>query len=386
MRGTFVRRNTGWILVLPLLMGGLAAAQETPTRPAAAGDASAEAGPGTAARLPHNKVSRYELGSGPRSYWLFEPDEPKPASAPVVVFLHGWFSVNPAIYGAWIDHLARSGHTVIFPRYQNDVGTLPRDFLPNALFAIRDGLGVLAAGKGHVRPDLNRFALIGHSAGGNLAAQVAAVAGDRGAGLPEVRAVVIVMPGEVFPSREPKLSQIPETTLLAVTVGEDDVVVGDLRARQIYRQASAVPRSRKRYILFRSDRRGVPPLLADHTAPTGANARLDNGEGFLRSLQLNLGEINAFDWAGFWRIADATLDAGFAGLTFDEAIADEDAFTHLGYWSDGRRVNSPIISDDPANVPRVLLTNGIKIIPWEWPAAKTGDDNVARASDEALTR
>jgi len=381
MRGNFVRSIVGWLLVLPLLTSGPATAQDKPTRPAVGASAELSEGAG----LPHAKVSRYEIGQGPRSYWLFEPAEPKPARAPVVVFLHGWFSVNPAIYGAWIDHLVRSGNTVVFPRYQNDVGTLPRDFLPNALFAIRDALGVLAAGKDHVRPDLDRFALIGHSAGGNLAAQVAAVSANRDSGLPEVRAAVIVMPGEVLSSREPKLSQIPESTLLVVAVGEDDVVVGDLRARQIFKQATAVPRSRKRFILFRSDRRGVPPLLADHAAPTGANTRLDNGEGFLRALQLNLGDVNAFDWAGFWRIADATLGAGFAGLTLDEAIADKDAFTHLGYWSDGRKVNSPVISDDPANVPRVLLTNGIKIIPWEWPA-KTNDAAVARTEDESTVR
>ena len=27
----------------------------------------------------------------------------------MVVFLHGWFAVNPAFYGAWIDHLVRIG-------------------------------------------------------------------------------------------------------------------------------------------------------------------------------------------------------------------------------------------------------------------------------------
>ena len=58
----------------------------------------------------------------------------------MVVFLHGWFAVNPGFYGAWIDHLVRDGRIVIFPRYQNDVGTLPQDFLPNALAAIRDAL------------------------------------------------------------------------------------------------------------------------------------------------------------------------------------------------------------------------------------------------------
>ena len=77
------------------------------------------------------------------------------------------------------------------------------------------------------------------------------------------------MPGEIVPMREPSLSRIPATTLLIVVVGEEDVVVGDLRGRQIFAEATAIPRSRKRFILFRSDRHGFPPLIAEHTAPTG---------------------------------------------------------------------------------------------------------------------
>src|SRR5262249_5983256 len=154
------------------------------------------------------------------SYWLFEPDRPRPQTAPVVVFLHGWFAVNPGFYGAWIDHLVRHGHVVIFPRYQNDVGTLPQDFLPNAMAAIHDALGVLSVGMdqgaGHVRPDSGRFALIGHSAGANLAAQIAALASEPHAALPLPRALVAIMPGEVFPMRKPALSGIPATTLLIV--------------------------------------------------------------------------------------------------------------------------------------------------------------------------
>jgi dienelactone hydrolase len=322
--------------------------------------------PASEASKPHGRVARYEIGSGPRSYLLFEPDDPKPESAPVVVFLHGWFSVNPAIYGAWIDHLVRDGKTVIFPRYQNDVGTLPKDFLPNALHAVRDALDVLHAGRGHVRPESGKFALIGHSAGGNLAAQLAALSADPATGLPEVKAAMAFFPGEVFPTREPSFDRIPEHTLLLVAVGEEDVLVGDQRGRQIFAQATSVPRSRKRYILYRSDRRGNPPLVAEHTAPSGANPKLDTGEGILRNLQLGMGSVNALDRAGFWRAADATLDAAFAGRTLDEAAADPEVFTHLGYWSDGRRVNPPVMADDLASVPRVILTNGIRIIPWDF--------------------
>jgi len=317
---------------------------------------------------PHRSVRRYEIGVGPRSYWLFEPDQPKPERAPVVVFLHGWFAVNPGFYGAWIDHLVRHGRIVIFPRYQNDVDTMPQDFLPNALAAIRDGLGALAVGVGHVRPDTTRFALVGHSAGGNLAAQIAALASDPHADVPLPRALVVLMPGELIPVRQPSLDRIPASTLLLVVVGEEDLVVGDLRGRQIFTEATSVPRTRKRFILFRSDRHGYPPLIAEHTAPTGVNHQLDNGEGVFRSLQKSFGDVNAFDRAGFWRMTDLTLEAAFDGKTLDDATRDLERFRHLGYWSDGRRVIPPIVGDDLGVIPRVVLGNGLRIFPLSAPS------------------
>ena len=108
--------------------------------------------------------------------------------------------------------------------------------LANKIDAMSDALDVLELARNHVRPDRDRFALVGHSAGGNLAAQMAAMAAE--AHLPRPRAVVALMPGEVQPSREPDLSAIPAETLLVVTVAEDDFVVGDLRAREIFAQAS----------------------------------------------------------------------------------------------------------------------------------------------------
>ena len=242
---------------------------------------------------------------------------PSPKCAPVVVFFHGWFAVNPGFYGAWIDHLVRNGRIVIFPRYQKDVGTLPADFLPNSLAAVRDALGVLHNGVGHVRPDTEHFALIGHSAGGNLAAQVGAVSADPHAEIPLPRAIIALMPGEVFPMREPNLGAFqgrPFCSLLsAKTIWSSVTNAGG----EIFAGATAVPLSRKRFMLFRSDRHGFPPLIAEHTAPTGVHHRLDNGEGLFRNLQLSFSDVNALDRVGFWRISDLTLDAAFAGQTLD---------------------------------------------------------------------
>ena len=89
---------------------------------------------------------------------------------------------------------------------------------------------------------------------------------------------------------------------------------------------------------------------------------------------MSLGEVNALDRAGFWRIADAALETAFAGRTFDEAIRDAERFTHLGYWSDGRKVIPPLLTDDISSLPRVALPNGIRMIPWDTPA-KLGNSN-----------
>jgi acetyl esterase/lipase len=326
------------------------------------------AGDGTATPPPafstdtylHKSVQRKELGRGARSYWLFEPADPAPPTAPVVVLNHGWLAVNPGAYGAWISHLVRSGQVVIFPRYQSDAFTRPAEFLPNALAAVTDALDVLETAPGHVRPDRTRFALIGHSAGGNLAALMAAVAAE--SHLPKPRAVIALMPGEVQPSRVPTLDRIPAETLLVVAVAEDDYVVGDARAREIFTQSSMIPRSRKKYVLYRSDLHGTPRLIAHHFAPTAQHREFDSGDGLLRSFQMTRAEINALDHAGFWRLADVTLHAAFAGHTLDEATERGALFAHLGYWSDGRLVTPPIVGDDLTVIPRVLLTNGARLI------------------------
>jgi acetyl esterase/lipase len=257
----------------------------------------------------------------------------------------------------------RGGQTVVFPRYQDDNFTPPREFLGNALAAIRDALDVLETSRAHIRPDHRRFALIGHSAGGNMAAQVASVASENG--LPTPRAVVAVMPGEVVPSRTPSLSKIPATTLLLIVAASDDRIVGDLRAREIFAEATAVPPSRKKFVLYRTDLRGG--LFADHFAPTAASRLLNDGEGPLLGLQFFRARVDAFDRSGFWRMADITLQAGYRGMTLDEATDRGALFRHLGYWSDGRALSAPIVGDDLSTIPRVFPGNGLRLIKWTPP-------------------
>lgn len=309
---------------------------------------------------PHESVKRTEIGAGPRSYFLFEPAGPTPAKAPVVVFFHGWLAMNPGVYGAWIEHLVRRGNTVIYPRFMEPETPVP-EYLPNALAAVVDGLGVLESSAVHVKPDRARFAMMGHSTGGVLAVQAAAQARSRD--LPEPRAVVAVTPGEVLQTRGPDLAGIPASTLLVVVAADHDIVTGDAHARRIYRAATSIPVSRKKFVLYRTDLRGRPRFWADHLAPTAALASFDTGDGPFRAIQMGGGAVNAIDREGFWKVADVTIDAGFAGQTLDQAMPRGAAFRRLGYWSDGRAVTPPIVADDPATVPRVVPSNGLRLVP-----------------------
>lgn len=311
---------------------------------------------------PHGSVRRTQFGTGAKSYWLFEPDDPRPEIAPVIGFHHGWLAVNPGVYGAWIEHMVRGGCVVVAPRYQADWATRPVEFLPNALAALGDAFDVLQGSPSHVKPDRDRFALIGHSAGGNLSAQVAAVAEEHG--LPRPKALVLIAPGEVKPLRGPSLALIPASTLMVVAVVEHDMVVGDLRARQIFAEATALPPSHKRYVLFRTDRHGLPHLVADHFAATAALPCFDTGDGLFNGVQMTGADLNALDFRGFWRLADLTLDAGFAGRTLDEAIGVDSPLCDLGRWDDGHAVLPPLVSTDPDTLPRVHPTNGVRLIPW----------------------
>ena len=56
---------------------------QTPTPPV-----QPASGPG-GKQYVHTSVIKNRYGKGGREYWIFEPDTPKPASAPLIVFLHG---------------------------------------------------------------------------------------------------------------------------------------------------------------------------------------------------------------------------------------------------------------------------------------------------------
>ncbi|HSE33173.1 MAG TPA: alpha/beta fold hydrolase, partial [Pyrinomonadaceae bacterium] len=215
-----------------------------------------ENGPGGRNGL-HSAVIKNRYGKGGNEYWIYEPDKPKPTTAPVVVFLHGWGGTNPLYYGAWIDHIVKRGNIVVFPRYQSSILTRREDFIPNALYAVKDAVKRLQTEPGHVRPDINKVATVGHSLGGLLAASVAALAGE--SGLPRIRAVMSVEPGLTrSPANVPlaDLKKIESDTLLIAVAGDRDTLVDDEDAKRIYYESTRVSADNKDFVRLVTDERG----------------------------------------------------------------------------------------------------------------------------------
>jgi len=317
----------------------------------------------------HTGVTKNRYGEGNQEYWIFEPDTPKPASAPLVVFIHGWGGMNPMYYGAWVDHLVKRGNIVVYPRYQATLLTPRQDFLPSTLGAIKDAITRLQSERGHVKPDLNRFAVVGHSVGGLLAASVAALA--RESKLPQPRAVMAVEPGITeAPINIPlaDLKKIPAETLLLSIAGDQDTLVKDTDAKRIYYESTQVPAANKDFIMMTTDTHGTPSLQASHRAPTAMDRSYDNGDGIgdgaanpervgnsssrrngqaNESRRLETMMVNALDFYGTWKLFDALCDAAFYGKNREYALGDTRQQRFMGVWSDGVPVKELKVTDVP---------------------------------------
>jgi pimeloyl-ACP methyl ester carboxylesterase len=323
-------------------------------------------GPG-GKQYPHSSVTKNRYGTGAKEYWIFEPDSPKPRTAPVIVFLHGWGGTNPLYYGAWLDHLVKRGNIVIYPRYQANLLTAITEFTPNALHAVKDAVTRLQNEPGHASADLSKFATVGHSLGGLLAANLAALAKE--SGLPRVSAVMSVEPGITeSPINIPlaDLKKLPPETLLLAVAGDQDTLVRDYDAKRIYYESTRIPADNKDFILLVSDSHSRPELQASHRAPTAHDKNYDNGEGVdgspaMRGNSNRIGDapqssqrsrldsmmVNALDFYGTWKLFDALCDAAFYNKNREYALGNTPQQRFMGLWSDGVPVKELQVTDKP---------------------------------------
>ncbi len=282
-------------------------------------------------------VIKSTYGQGANQFWIYEPADPKPSSAPIIVFNHGWAALDPVIYEAWIEHIVKKGNIVVYPRYQLDINTNSTDFTPNAIRSVKEAILILNNGD-HVKADLSRFAIVGHSAGGIISINMASLAREEN--LPEPQAVFCVEPGIERSAENPlgpeiqNLSKVPSNTLLISLAGDRDNIVGNKTASRIYRETISIPAQNKNYVILVTDERGYPSLIADHLAPLAIT----------KNYNLNL-LVNSMDYYGTWKLFDGLYESAFYGKNREYALGNTTEQRYMGKWSDGVLVRELMVTN-----------------------------------------
>lgn len=314
-------------------------------------------------------ITKRLLGRGTASTYAFYAAGAAPeAGRPVAIVLHGWGAVNPQSYGGWIDHLARQGWLVLFPRFQEVNRTRPADAPAIAEGLVKAALAELAT-ESEAKPDLGRVAMIGHLAGAPLAMDLAAAA--KAQGLPVPKLIFAATPGGIASGPKSRgialtdLAAIDPSTLLVAMVGDKDTRAADLAAKRLLREASGVPLDRKLFVRVLSDDHGFPALTATLAAPAGVDSAYDGGNikpapepkdapkestkpppfrwsadmaltGEQQTLvsQINLARVDALDYLGFWKTFDLAAAAAFAGSDAT-ALKNNPRLADMERWSDG---------------------------------------------------
>lgn len=290
-------------------------------------------GPG-GADYQHHSVAFYDAAERPDGFWLFEPADPKPDSANVVIFLHGYGAYNPMVYGKWIKHLVGKGNVVIYPRYQqNLLLPTPDRFPAYAAKGIRDALALLQTGD-HVRPRLEGVGYFGHSYGGVIAAYFGVHWARHH--LPKPAAMLLAQPGSgpLTGARLETYAGMPADLDLLVIVGEDDYVVGYEFGKLVFETAIHTPN--RNFIMHRRDTDGQRWIQASHAEPYAYDLDFDTGVRNYTALRvLQVGRLDEVDFNCYWKLGDALLEHTRHGRWSEVAFGNSPTQRYLGQWADG---------------------------------------------------
>ncbi|HWO23027.1 MAG TPA: alpha/beta fold hydrolase [Kofleriaceae bacterium] len=317
------------------LIAGCDGMDEAPAAEGPAPPAQPATGPG-GAEYPHGGARVRTYGSGEEQYWLYEPAMPAPDAAPVLVYLHGYSSREPALYDALLTHLARKGHIVIYPVYGGLLD--PQNYQPNARAAIAAALAELDSPE-HVHSD-GHFGLLGHSLGTMIALRLAAKP-QATPELPVPEILVLHEPaGKTAPFiegnpdwdvSEQTLIEIAPTTRLLLIQAETSATDPNSVAPDAWHNTPQLARAQKNFLRVISDEHGRPALVSDHTGvQAGQNVT-------------HFDPLDGIDWWGYWRPTDGALSEVFgrgelpAGYSAFCSSAGPrcDPVRHMGQWSDG---------------------------------------------------
>lgn len=282
----------------------------------------------------YEQVKTYDFAGKPGGFFVYEPQQPLPERAPIVILLHGYSAYNPMVYGNWINHLVQKGNVVIFPRYQrNLLSPRPKKFVQNVVKAIKGGLEELKK-EGHVPIDtLAPVTYVGHSFGGAIIAEMATK--WQALEIPKPEAAMLISPGTGVFDKFPLESYeaIPSDTKMLIILSENDEVVGSRFGKKVFRTATNTL-SRNLLIQFADDY-GDQKISAHHREVYSQERAFDSGQHGYSYRRAKKSRTDVVDYNGYWKLLDALMDCTHKGENCDIAFGDTEAQRSLGKWSDG---------------------------------------------------
>ena len=313
----------------------------------------ATSGPGGSDYL-HGAWTVSSGGEGVYGWYVFEPSDPKPVSAPLAIIMHGYneYAGFDMMYEL-IRHTVRKGNVVIYPRWQTGLGAPcvgAYDIEP-CLTSARVGIvGALKflEGAGRVRPQLEKTSYFGYSFGGIMAANLT----NRHAawGLPVPRAIFFDDPhdggnaGHGEPGLDESMAGIPASVKLQCHSGADgainDVPAGEgqrTSCNALFPKLGHVPQENKDLVMVRTHRHGTPLLTSKHGVSAG-------GPGVYVP-------ADAYDWNFIWKVWDALRSCAYDGVDCNYALGDTPEHRSLGQWSDGQAITPLVIQKTAPLVP-----------------------------------
>ena len=274
-------------------------------------------------------------------YYIFEPADPAPEEAPVVLFMHGWLAYWHGSYLEWMAHIVKKGYIVVWVQY--DAFLRPfRTFADHAMETWKGALNRLEAhwwSKRHVTPERDEMgeiktAIIGHSMGGYLSVILGARAADSRNGMPRPYAIVAIEPGGLGWIPSENLGDMDPETKMVIVVGDEDDVVCKSTAIAIWNYTQ-IPDENRDFLLVQSDDWGSPAQISNHFFPDTIGFR-------------DTAALDARDFFITFKLSVAALNCAFSGTDCEYALGDgSNKQVFMGEWSDGRPVRPMIWVEDP---------------------------------------
>ena len=254
-------------------------------------------------------VSILDHSKNQDGYWTFIPVLAKRKVKGVIVFVHGYGGYNPLIYGAWIEHLCRSGYIIVYPRYQKNLYIpTPSKFVENTVEGLKNALDELE--RVGFNPKLwQHLDYVVHSYGGVISTNM--VVNQSNYKIPPARNLMLCSPGS-GPFKGGVLEDykdLPEDINLILISSVHDITVGDVFARKVY---NSTPHIKNKAFLSQ-----IPfetediRITAGHNECYAPKMDYDNGiRNYTSKKALRVGKIDALDLDGYWALFDKLLEKG----------------------------------------------------------------------------